>query len=110
MTTPVVVGGRLFCVHRTLVGLNLKDGLKQFWQIRDPALGDYAALIASQDRMLIVGKGELLLVDVTADTPEIVSRMRVFPGNTEIFSHPALVGNRLYLRGSQKLVCVLLKE
>lgn len=110
MSTPVVVGDRLFCVHRTLVGLDLKEGLKQFWQIRDRALGDYAATIVTNNRMLIVGKGELLLVDVVSEMPEIVSRLRVFPGKTEILSHPALVGNRLYLRGTKRLVCVKLDE
>lgn len=109
MTTPVVVENRLYCVHKTLVGLDVNNDLKQFWQVRDPALGDYASMIASQQRMLIVGRGELLLVDITAQRPQIVSRMRVFPNHTEIFSHPALVGDRLYLRGESSLVCVLLR-
>lgn len=108
MSTPVVVGDRLFCVHQTLVGLDLENSLNQFWQVRDPALGDYAGMLASKTRLLIAGRGELLLVDVAAKQPEIVSRLRVFPGKPEIFSHPALVGNRLYLRGTNSLVCVLL--
>jgi outer membrane protein assembly factor BamB len=109
MSTPVVVGSRLFCVHRMFVGLDLNHGLKEFWRERDPGVGDYAAIIAGSERLLVLGTGELILVEATG-TPRVTSRMRLFPEKTVIFSHPALVGNRLYVRGENSLVCVLLDE
>ena len=58
-------------------------------------------------RFLITSsRGELLMVDATADRFELVSRLRVFDEETEVLSHPALVGKRLYIRDSTSAVCV----
>jgi outer membrane protein assembly factor BamB len=105
MSTPIAIGSTVFCVHRTLVGLDLNDALREVCRQRDPALGDYASVIADSRRLLVLGKGELLLLD-TAPTPRISSRMRLFPEQTVIFSHPALVGTRLYARGENRLICL----
>jgi hypothetical protein len=58
--------------------------------------------------VLVIGKsGELVLVDARADRFEVVSRLRVFDeGPAELYSHPALVGDRLYIRGATSVVCV----
>ena len=121
MCTPVVVGNRLFCVKDFLFCLDLsvanpaessesqqalsKAGLKEQWRIRDPAIGDYAALIASEDRLLIIGEGELLLLN-TDGSKTILSRQSVFTDKLPLYSHPAIVGNRLYLRGETQLICI----
>lgn len=107
MSTPVVVGDRIYCVNEFLYCLSLKDGLKELWRIRDPAISDYAAILATDERLLIIADGELLLMNVDGSRT-IASRQRVFAEKIPLFSHPALVGQRLYLRGEHELVCLQL--
>ncbi len=110
MSTPVVVGDRLFCVWSKLYCL-AADSLRPIWIGRDAGFADYAPIIASESRLLIYGRGgELILVDAQDDQLRIVSRQRVFDdpqvADADPFSHPALVGSRLYLRGERELACL----
>lgn len=105
MSSPVVVGQRVFCVDKFLYCLDLKNNLDETYRQRDAALGDYGAIIADQDRLLVIGNGALLLVDAKTDEFQLLARMKFSPEKTEIFSHPALVGNRLYLRDEASLYC-----
>jgi outer membrane protein assembly factor BamB len=107
MSTPVVVGNRLFCVKDFLYCLDVDGDLAERWRIRDRAIGDYAAIIASQDRLMVIGKGELLLLR-TDGGQQIIARQKVFGEKVNIYSHPALVGNRLFIRGESKLLCIQL--
>jgi outer membrane protein assembly factor BamB len=107
MSTPVVVGNRLFCAKDFLYCLDLDDDLAERWRIRDRAIGDYAAIIASQDRLLVIGKGQLLLLP-TDGQRQIIGRQKVFDEKVNVYSHPALVGNRLYIRGESRLLCLQL--
>ena len=109
MSSPVIVGDRLFCVNNLLFCLDLKNGLKTVWRGRDVALSGYGAIIADENRLLVVGKGELLLVDANADQLTVVSRQQVFDDGAEVFSHPAIVGDRLFIRGETSLRCLKLK-
>lgn len=104
MTTPVIMGDKLFCVREFLYCLDLADGLKELWRLRDPGLSDYASLLVSKDRLMVVADGELLLP--SDGTKKILSRQQVFGKRQQIYSHPALVGNRLYIRGKSKLLCI----
>lgn len=108
MSSPVVVGSRLFCVNRLFYCLDLDNGLALKWRHRDPALSDYASIIASHDRLLVIGSGELVLIDPNADKFRIINRLGVFDDGAEIYSHPALVGDRLYLRGEFSIRCIRL--
>jgi outer membrane protein assembly factor BamB/ABC-type phosphate/phosphonate transport system substrate-binding protein len=110
MSTPVAVGDRVFCVCGKLYALDAST-LQPVWIGRDEALSDYGPIIASDDRLLIYGRGgELLLVDALADEFKVLSRQSVFDGpqdrQVDPFSHPAIVGSRLYLRGPRELVCL----
>ena len=79
MSTPVVVGNRAFCVCEHMFCLDLANGLQPIWIGDDNAFGDYAPLLASDDRILAVGDGgELILVDALADEFRIVSRLKPF--------------------------------
>jgi outer membrane protein assembly factor BamB len=109
--TPVVVGHRLFGVWQGLHCLDLANGLKSIWKADDPAFNDYATIIASGDRLLITSKhGELLLVDAGDDRYRLISRLKAFDDDPGVYSHPALVNKRLYLRGSEEIVCIDLAE
>ena len=51
-------------------------------------------------------RGELLLIDARADAFEVLSRAQVITDDSEVHSHPALVGIRLYVRSATRLICV----
>jgi len=105
--TPVVVGNRVFGVWNDLFCLDLKMGLKTIWRGEHNAFATYASLIASDDRLLVTSiSGELLLIDAKSDRLRILSESRVFEDDHGVYSHPALVGSRLYLRGSAEIVCL----
>jgi outer membrane protein assembly factor BamB len=109
--TPIVVGNRVFGVWGDLFCLDLTQGLKPIWRSDDNAFASYASLIGSPDRALVVGlNGELLLLDARGDRPKILGRMQVFDNDHGVYSHPAVVGTRLYLRGSSEIVCLNLVE
>ena len=52
-------------------------------------------------------QGELVLLMASRESFSPVSRLRVFE-DTEVWSHPALVGNRLYIRSMKQVCCILL--
>ncbi len=106
-TTPVVSRGRVFGAHLGLHCLDLQLGLKRIWHRDDDTVGDYATLIADDERVLVITLGgELLLLDGQADDCTIISRLRVFGDEVEAYPHPALIGSRLYLRGGSSVVCL----
>jgi outer membrane protein assembly factor BamB len=105
--TPVVTGGRVFGAHLGLHCLDVQKGLNRVWHHDDNALGDYATLIADEERVLVITLGgELILMDAKSDNGDIISRLRVFEDDVEVYSHPALVGTRLYMRGGSSVVCL----
>jgi outer membrane protein assembly factor BamB/ABC-type phosphate/phosphonate transport system substrate-binding protein len=105
--TPVVTCGRVFGMNRGLHCLDLRKELKPIWHQDDDAVGDYATLIADDERVLVITlRGELILLDARTDRCAIISRLQVFDKDVEVYSHPALVGTRLYARGGTSVVCV----
>jgi hypothetical protein len=106
-STPVLAAGRIFGAHQGVHCLDPRHGLKRVWHFEDEALGDYAAVIADDERVLIVTlNGELLLLDARSDDARMLSRLRVFEDDVEVYCHPALVGTHLYLRGGFQVVCL----
>lgn len=105
--TPVVAAGRLFGAHPGLQCLDIRQGLRPVWHQVEGLDGDFASLIADDERVLVVTlAGELLLLDARADGFSVLSRSRAFEDDVETYSHPALVGSRLYLRGGTSVVCL----
>jgi outer membrane protein assembly factor BamB len=105
--TPVVTRNRVFGAYSGLYCLDIRNGLKAVWHADIESLGEHASFIADNERVLVLTfGGELLLLDARADTCSIISRMRLFDDDVEIYSHPALVGQRLYARGGSSVVCV----
>ncbi len=106
-STPVVTRGRVFGAHLGLHCLDARQKLKRVWQLKDDTIGDHASFIADDDRVLVISiSGELILLAADGDHCEVISRLRVFDDEVEVYSHPALVGSRLYLRGGSSVVCV----
>jgi len=106
-STPVVADGRVIGAHLGLHCLDARQNLKRVWQLKDDKIGDYASFIADGERVLVISLGgELILLDARADHCEVISRLRVFEDDVEVYSHPVLVGNRLYIRGGSSIACV----
>ena len=85
----------------------MQKGLRPVWHREDEALGDHASLIADDERVLVITLGgELILLDARVNNCVILSRHRLFDDDVEVYSHPALVGTRLYARGGSSVVCV----
>ncbi|MBA4106249.1 MAG: hypothetical protein C0485_10865 [Pirellula sp.] len=111
MSTPVAVGDRIFCVNHRLECFDAANGLRSTWAARDRTFCEYGAAIASNDRLLVQGRGgELVLVDAASAKPQILSRLSCAPDKTsaaaELLTFPALVGTRLYLRFEQEILCI----
>ncbi|MBC8373678.1 MAG: PQQ-like beta-propeller repeat protein, partial [Planctomycetes bacterium] len=87
------------------------NSLKLLWKARDEAYYGFVTLIAGNGRVMIMTiDGELLLVRANRRKYELISRLKVLTGeNTEIWSHPALVDGRLYIRDKASVTCLLLK-
>lgn len=109
--TPAVVGSRTFLnAYGMLYCLDLKAGLKTIWEEEQDAFFDHANIVANNRRLLVwTTTGSLLLLDATANNYTMVSKWLPFQGEIESMSHPAIVGDRLYLRSDKKLICVKLK-
>jgi outer membrane protein assembly factor BamB len=61
-------------------------------------------LLADQDALLVQGaRGEVLAVDVSGEEPAELGKFDAIEGKT--WNHPALVGNRLYVRNGEEIAC-----
>jgi outer membrane protein assembly factor BamB/ABC-type phosphate/phosphonate transport system substrate-binding protein len=105
--SPIVTHDRVFGAFSGLHCLDIRNGLKPVWHGEVESLGEHASFFADNDRVLVVTfTGELLLLDARADTCSIISRMRLFDDDVELYSHPALAGQRLFARGGSSVICV----
>jgi len=108
-SSPVVESGLVFGVWEGLYCLDPRQGLKTLWKSEDEAYQDYACLIGGGGRVLVTTvTGELLLVRATDRRYELIARLQPFAYEAEVWSHPAIVGNRLYLRTQKEVVCLRL--
>ena len=64
-------------------------------------------MFADSERVLVVTmSGELLLLDAKSERCSILSRLKLFAEGMDMYSHPALVGTRLFVRGAETVMCV----
>lgn len=109
-STPVAIGDRVYGVWNRLYCLDAA-ALEEHWSARDRSFWDYASLIAGAGRVLITTtKGELYLVADDADGYRLIGRLPLIADGSEVRSHPALVGTRLFVRSTTGVVCVELGE
>ncbi len=105
--TPIATNGRIFGCHSGMHCLDLNDHLKPIWHEENDAMGDHASFFASRDRVLVVAlSGELFLLSAEGNKCEVLSRLRLFEDDADVYSHPALVNNHLYIRGATSICCV----
>ena len=109
-STPVVTSGAVFGCFEGLFCLDLEDGLKTHYRVDEPAYQDYVALIAGNGRVLAVTvEAELILLEADRGRYMVISRLRLFDDKTELWSHPALLPGRLYVRSVSEIACLLLQ-
>ena len=105
--SPIVIGNRLFGIWERLFCLDLSDSLKALWTGSDDAFSDYASLVGSPTRVLVTTiHGELLLIDAQSHDYQLIDRCQLFSDDSGVYAHPAVVGTRLYVRGSTSIRCV----
>jgi outer membrane protein assembly factor BamB len=113
-STPIIHGGRVVGSCGQLLCLDLMDGLRTVWQNDQEPLADYCTLIAGNGRILVTTqKGQLFLLKADANACECVASLKLFDdvptAERDTWSHPALVGNRFYVRNGLGVYCFLLE-
>ncbi|MCA9172361.1 MAG: PQQ-like beta-propeller repeat protein [Planctomycetales bacterium] len=106
--SPIVLNHRVFGVWNGMHCLSLDNHLAAVWTNTDDlAFDDYAVVIGSGDRVLVISKfGELILLDANANEFQPLARHKIFKKDPGVYAHPALIGSRMILRGSREVVCV----
>jgi len=106
--SPVVVDGLVFGAFSGLMCLDTADELKTVWRLDEDALRDHVSLIGGNGRVLAITEGgELLLLPAQRGAPADLDRLQVWD-KAEVWSHPALLDGRLYIRNHDELACLLL--
>ena len=110
--TPVVVDGLVLGVYGRLQCLDART-LATLWEDDRAAFGSFCTFLAGTRRALVVAQGgELWLLRPGRRGPGVVASLRLFDDvaetEREVWSHPALVGDRLYARNLLGVYCFLL--
>lgn len=109
--SPVMVNETLFGVSDGLFCLRPANRLKTVWHREAAPFSEYASLIVSSNRLLLTSlKGKLVLASTEANEFKQIGELQLFENEEGLYSHPALVGRRLYVRGTKSLVCVELPD
>jgi outer membrane protein assembly factor BamB len=104
--TPILVANRLFGVSGELFCLDAQSKLAEIWRSDHECFRGYTTLIASDERFLAISlKGKLLLANVAGKEFKKLGELQLIEGEEGLYSHSAVVGGRLYVRGSKMLVC-----
>jgi len=116
MATPVMHGRRMFCAHEKMFALDCSSrGLAEATAPQSGPFATYAAAVAGPTSVLVIGNnGQLVMHDVVPGRREPTT-LAVFEdasgeSNNPLFSHPAFVGTRMFIRGDNELLCVELAE
>jgi outer membrane protein assembly factor BamB len=112
--TPVVYDDLVFGSSGQLVCLSLKKGLDTLWKSDREEFADYCTFIAGNGHVLVTTQsGRAFLLRATGDTMEVRASLELFPdlspAERDVWSHPALVGNRLYVRNLVGISCFVLE-
>ena len=116
MATPVMHGRRMFCAQETLFALECTSrGLAEAGAPQSGPFATYAAAVAGPASVLVIGNsGQLVMHDVVPGRrePTTLAAFEDASGenNNPVFSHPAFVGTRMFIRGDNELICVELAE
>lgn len=105
--SPVLANHRLFGVSSGLLCLNPSQQLGTVWKQEAIPFSEYASIIVSPKRLLLVSlKGKLVLASTERDEFKLLAERQLIENEEGLYSHPALVGRVLYVRGSKSLLRV----
>jgi len=112
--TPVVLDGMVLANFGGLMCLDVGDGLKTLWEVEDDDLCEYCTFIAGNGHVLVTTQtGKLYLVKADKQRFDCVAKLDLFDDvpleDRDVWSHPALVGNRIYVRNMLAVYCFLLE-
>jgi outer membrane protein assembly factor BamB len=113
-STPVVHGGMVLANYGGLMCLDVNDELKTLWETDDDGLTDYCSFIAGNEHVLVMSQiGKLFLVQIDKKAYRCVASLDLFDDvhetDRDVWSHPALVRNRLYVRNLLGVYCFVLE-
>lgn len=114
-STPLVLDGRVWGAgSEGAYCLDLNDGLKTLWSHEDHPFFDHTTFVGGNGRVLIITKGGMIALMPSRPKPgDKPAWVRVFEATgddkVEVWSHPAFVGKRMYLRSQNEIICLLLK-
>ena len=112
--TPVAINGMLFGSFGRLLCLDLEAGLKTLWENGAEPFTAHNTFIAGNGRVLVISQsGKLTLVRATKKGFQSEGSLDLFDDvpaeDREVWSHPALVKNRLYVRNLLGVYCFVLE-
>jgi outer membrane protein assembly factor BamB/ABC-type phosphate/phosphonate transport system substrate-binding protein len=113
-SSPVVIDGMVFGSFGGVMCLDLEAGLKTLWENVEDDLAHYCSFIAGDGRVLVTTQtGKLYLLRADKEGFDCVSSLELFEDvpdtERDVWSHPALVGNRLYVRNLLGVYCFLIE-
>ncbi len=113
-STPVVHNGLVLGSCFSLMCLDRNDDLKTLWEHDEEPFGDYASIIAGNGHFLVTTQmGTVALIKADPAGFQSVGSLDLFDDvadtDRDVWSHPALVGNRLYIRNMLGVYCFLLQ-
>jgi outer membrane protein assembly factor BamB len=112
--SPVVVDGVAWEASQFgLYALDVRHGLKTLWKNEEPSLLHHASIIGAPGRVLVITLDGMACVLPSRPTPSTRVDMRRLPvtsagdeDDVSVWSHPAVVGNRLFVRTNTELLCI----
>jgi hypothetical protein len=113
-STPVVHDGLVLGSCSRLVCLDLNQGLHMLWEHEDDPFCGYATMIGGNGHFLVTTQvGTIGLVKADRSGFQYVGTVDIFQDvadtQRDVWSHPALVAGRLYIRNLLAVYCFLLE-
>ncbi len=116
-STPVLVNGKIFGAFGVLYCLDARKGKKlaTLYDNDEMPFADYCSFIGGNDRVMIFSQGgQVTLIKADTDKMEVISQIELFADlpvtERDIWSHPVIVGNRLYMRTLSGVYCFLIDD
>ncbi|MBM3492861.1 MAG: hypothetical protein FJX72_00850 [Armatimonadetes bacterium] len=114
--SPVVVDGVAWVASEFgLFALDARAGLRTIWKNEEAPVLQHASLIGAPGRVLIVTLDGHVSIFPSRPTADMKPSLQPLPvkasgddDEVAVWSHPAVVGNRLYVRTNRELICLAL--